>query len=355
MKRYFTCLIFFLLAPTLVQALDFMPRDIYKKAAAAVVFISGFNEGKAIGSAGTGSIISSDGLVLTNNHVITDPSKNKPYDVIVVCLKPSQLTGDTSKDLSERYNAEVVARNSDLDLAVLRIKEVKKELSVIPIGDASKVFTGDQVAAIGHPEGGGLWILTTGTISGIKKLGDKDTFQTEASTNRGNSGGPLLNAGSVLIGINTCMVRKADDGLAIVGVNFAVKSTQVKSWLHDVGIKVAAASAPEEPEPQKVQPVPQKPKSTIGVSDAVEKKQKIPQKNSTGALKSTQKDTSLDDDFKEFKSPGGQIMYGIPDGNFNLDRATLLLFEKAKRDAENSFKELDNLEREMRNGPHDAP
>jgi serine protease Do len=352
MKRYIVCLIFFLLATTQVQASDFVPRDIYKKASAAVVFISGFNEGKAIGSAGTGSIITADGLVLTNNHVIADSSVNKPYDNIVVCLKPAQLTGDGSKDLSERYNAEVVARNPDLDLAVLKIKGVKTGLAVIPIGDASKVLTGDQVAAIGHPEGGGLWILTTGTISGTKIIGNKETFQTEASTNRGNSGGPLLNAGSVLIGINTCMVRKADDGLAIVGVNFAVKSSQVKTWLNEKGIKVATATATasEEPVLPKEQPVvPQKPKSPSAAAPAGEKKQSLSQKKPPVSPDSNPKDSTLEDDFKEFIGANGQIMFGVPDGNFNLDRATLILFEKAKQDAEKSFKELDDIKKELNN------
>lgn len=375
MKRYLVCLLLFLIFPALAHAVDFVPREIYKKASGAVVFISAFNEGKAIGSAGTGSIISSDGMVLTNSHVITDPEKNKPYNSIVVCLKPKQLTGDTSRDLSERYNAEVVTRNPDLDLAVVKIKDLRRDVSVILIGDASNVSTGDQVAAIGHPEGGGLWILTTGTISGMKLLGDKDTFQTEASTNRGNSGGPLLNAGSALIGINTCMVRKADDGLAIVGVNFAVKSTQVKGWLQKNGIKVALAPLPasEQTEPPKVQqeqpkaksaptevkpadpptkPAPQKPKTPKAAPGTGDQKKAL-QKRTEEAAGSNQKEPTLDDDFKEFRGAGGQVMYGVPDGNFNLDRATLLLFEKAKRDAEKSFDELDELENKIRSGKVD--
>jgi serine protease Do len=233
---------------------------------------------------------------------------------------------------------------------VLKIKGIKTELSVIPIGDATKVLTGDQVAAIGHPEGGGLWILTTGTISGTKIIGSKDTFQTEASTNRGNSGGPLLNAGSVLIGINTCMVRKADDGLAIVGVNFAVKSSQVRTWLNEKGILVATATAPEEPVLPKEQPVvPQKPKSPSVAAPSGEKKQSISQKKPPVSPGSKTIDSPLEDDFKEFKGANGQIMYGVPDGNFNLDRATLILFEKAKQDAEKSFKELDDLNKEPKN------
>ena len=357
MRNYLAFLLLCLLVPTLMQASDFVPRDIYKKAAASVVFISGFNEGKAIGSAGSGSIITPDGLVLTNNHVITDSTKNKTYDDLVICLKPTQLTGDKTKDLGERYNAEVIARSVDLDLAVLKIKGVKKELCVLPIGDAGKIVTGDQVAAIGHPEGGGLWILTTGTISGTKIIGDKDTFQTEASTNRGNSGGPLLNNRSTLIGINTCMVRKADDGLAIVGVNFAIKSTQVKKWLNENGIKVATASTPEEseplkvqpaqPQPPNVQPVQAKPPKELEIKPPVEKKHKSSPVQPS--MDSNQKDEPLDNDFTEFKGVDGQIMYGIPDSNFNLDRATRILYEKTKKNAEKSFKELDDLEKEINN------
>lgn len=357
MKKCIICLLFFLLVSTLLQALDFVPRDIYKKASPAVVFISSFNEGKAIGTAGSGSIISYEGLVLTNNHVIADSSNNKPYDNIVVCLKPLQLTGDETKDLSDSYHAEVVARNSNLDLAVLRIKGVKKELSVISIGDASKVVTGDQVAAIGHPEGGGLWVLTTGTISGTKKIGDKDTFQTEASTNRGNSGGPLLNAADALIGINTCMVRKADDGLAIVGVNFAIKSTQVKKWLNENGVKVVTVSTLGASEPPKVQPAQPQPPNSQPVQanpprgpEAIppaDKKPKSPQAKPVPSTDSKQGEEDLDNEFKEFNGANGEVMYGLQDSKFNLDRATTILFEKTKKNAENSFKELDNLEKEI--------
>lgn len=346
MLKTFTCLVFFLLVSTQAQAADFVPREIYKKTSPAVVFISGYNQVNGLATAGTGSIITADGLVLTNNHIIAETSSDKPYDNIVVCLKPSQITGEASKDLSERFRAEVVARNPNLDLAVLRIRGVKAGLPVIPLGDAARVLTGDQVAAIGHPEGGGLWILTTGTISGMKRIGDMETFQTEASTNRGNSGGPLLNAGSALIGVNTCMARKADDGLAIVGVNFALKSSQVKTWLHEMGIKVTEAPVPEDPTSPKAQyEAPQGPEDIKKTAPSGDSNPSTIQKKPPVSTVSAPRES----DEREFKGMNGQTMYGVPDGNFNLDRATLILFEKVKQEAEKSFKELDDLHKNLGN------
>jgi serine protease Do len=72
----------------------------------------------------------------------------------------------------------------------------------------------------------------------------KDVFQTDASINRGNSGGPLLDRRGYLVGVNTNVARLALDKMPITGVNFAVKSTVVRSWLNSQGIKVAYGSAP---------------------------------------------------------------------------------------------------------------
>jgi serine protease Do len=89
--------------------------------------------------------------------------------------------------------------------------------------------------AIGHPEQGGLWTLTTGVISaevdnfnGVK---GKHVFQTETGLNRGNSGGPLLDGEGRMIGVNTAIARVASDGLPITSISFSLKSNVAAQWL----------------------------------------------------------------------------------------------------------------------------
>ena len=104
-------------------------------------------------------------------------------------------------------------------------------------------MVGDPVLAIGHPESGGLWSLTSGRIGSIIKnqsgIKGKHVFQTETSLNRGNSGGPLLDGNGDMVGVNTNISRRSSDGLAITGINFAVQSNVLRDWLRMGGISLA--------------------------------------------------------------------------------------------------------------------
>ena len=104
-------------------------------------------------------------------------------------------------------------------------------------------MVGDPVLAIGHPESGGLWSLTSGRIGSIIKnqsgIKGKHVFQTETSLNRGNSGGPLLDGNGDMVGVNTNISRRSSDGLAITGINFAVQSNVLRDWLRVGGISLA--------------------------------------------------------------------------------------------------------------------
>jgi serine protease Do len=355
-------------------AVNFTPREIYSRDAPAVVFISAFDQGSRTGSAGTGSIITPEGIVLTNSHVITNAKTKNPYETIVVCLKPARLSGDANDDLKQCLSARVVSRDAELDLAVLRLENVQDVLPTIPVGDAGNVSIGDPVAAIGHPEGGGLWILTTGAISGVKKIGPQDVFQTEASINRGNSGGPLIDASGNMIGINTSMSRMSADNIPIVGVNFAVKSTQVKKWLDSQGINIAVRSAPvadtkenmalapvqkekagmpEEPaspqieekkamQAEELQPASEAEKQSSVTPEETKKKKPSYQKEP--AAIDDKRMTGAEEELREFKGPGGEIMYGIPEGKFNLNDTTVMLYDRTKKKAQKAFEELDEAE-----------
>ena len=229
----------------------FSPRNIYQKAAPAVVLLICADE-TGNGELGTGSIINEDGQILTNAHVVIQASTGRPYETIRVYLKPARITGDPKRDLADALTGRVLRFDRGLDLALVELESKPEGLKVLPVGDSELVQTGEPVLAIGHPEQGGLWTLTQGIVSTVvSNLGGvegKDAFQTDASINRGNSGGPLIDQSGALIGVNTSMARKAADGLTITSVNFSVKASVARNWLAAGGTRVTAG-APAEPAP----------------------------------------------------------------------------------------------------------
>jgi len=228
-------------------ALALTPKEVYQRVSPGVVFILA-SEGRGTGRAGTGSIIREDGLVVTNAHIFTLKGSSRLMSNISVFLKPKRVTGDTKADLSRRYKGKVVAYDRQLDLALVKILGMDIPATQVGFGDSERIVVGDQAYAIGHPEQGGLWSLTTGVISAHRSnyagVPGKNLFQTEASINRGNSGGPLLDEHGAMIGINSLIARKAEDGLAITAVNFAIKSRVALRWLSKTGYRVASAKAP---------------------------------------------------------------------------------------------------------------
>jgi serine protease Do len=282
----------FLLLPTVLfalfvlvssQAFAFTPKEIYQKTGPGVVLILA-SEGSRMGSVGTGSIIREDGLVITNAHIFTKPGSSKLKSDMAIFLKPNRITGNNKKDLSRKYRGKMVSYNIPLDLALVKIVGINIPLTRVDFAEAENVGIGDQVYAIGHPEQGGLWSLTTGVISAFRAnyggVPGKDLFQTDASINRGNSGGPLLDQEGVMVGINSMIARKAPDGLMITDVNYSIKSNVAIKWLNSLGYHFAAkkqtvavsptpvkekpvrpkAQPKETPPPPKAEPVKEKPR-----------------------------------------------------------------------------------------------
>ena len=259
------------LLTTIVSHALMSPRQIYKTKAPGVVLIVASPEGSSSDSAGTGSIIDQKGTIITNCHVIFNESKKAPFEVIHVFLKPKRVTGNMNKDLKRHFSAEVLAYDKGLDLALLKIKKPPADLTVITLGDPEDLGPGDETIAIGHPEQGGLWTITTGVIGtqfeDFKGVPGKHVFQMETSLNRGNSGGPLFDIRGYQIGINTAIARKGEGGVAITGVNFAVKANVAKKFAakHNVTLaygsekliyedtRVATAETPA-PKPSPTQP-----------------------------------------------------------------------------------------------------
>lgn len=233
--------------PGVGLAEDLTPREIYERSSPAVVMIIGYSNSGQRGSAGTGSIIQQDGLVLTNAHVVIEEQTGKPYPRLTIYLKPDRVTGDPKVDLSRGGKARVVAFSQPLDLALLKLDGTPGPLPVLELDDSDKTGIGAPVVAIGHPEQGGLWTLTTGTISAefenFKGTKGKSVFQTETGLNRGNSGGPLLDTSGRIIGVNTAIARVAPDGQLITSISFSLKSNVAKRWLRDQGVSAQEALA----------------------------------------------------------------------------------------------------------------
>ncbi len=172
-----------------------------------------YREGQSLGS---GFIISADGYVVTNNHVVSPTGRGTVEEITV-----------TMPDGTE-YNAELVGTDPQSDLAVLKISR-GAAFPYVEFGDSSQARPGDWVVAIGNPFGlGGS--VTAGIISAVHRVtgqgGAYDRFiQTDASINRGNSGGPMFDLQGNVIGINSQIYSPTGGN---VGIGFAIPAEEAR-------------------------------------------------------------------------------------------------------------------------------
>lgn len=199
---------------------------------------------------GSGVIVSKEGYIITNNHVI------EKADEIVVTLPGS----------SKEYEAEVIGSDPGTDIAIIRIDA--DDLPVITVGTSSNLKVGDVVFAIGNPYGIGQTV-TQGIISAQNKTGIginkyENYIQTDASINPGNSGGALVDSRGVLIGINTAIITRSGGNH---GIGFAIEIDMVK----DIATKLIESGSIE--------------RGYLGVSiDNLNKSMRKVYKNDKGAL-----------------------------------------------------------------------
>ena len=168
------------------------------------------------GSLGSGFVISPDGYIVTNNHVVAPARPDAVVEQITVTLA----------DRTE-YEAEVVGRDTISDIAVLKINPTRP-LPFVRFGDSSQVRVGDWVVAIGNPFGlGGT--VTAGIVSAVHRninAGLYDRYiQTDASINSGNSGGPMFDLNGNVVGINTALISPTGGN---VGIGFAIPAEQIR-------------------------------------------------------------------------------------------------------------------------------
>ncbi len=187
-------------------------HELYQKCAGSIVAISGYMDGKAGYYWGTGIILSSDGLILTNAHVVEN------CDSATVTL---------SDDRS--FEAKLIGADSTSDVAVLKIDA--EGLSPAVFGDSSVLTVGERVAAIGNPLGESFRMtLTDGIISaidrGVSYNGHSMTLlQTNTAINEGNSGGALFNMYGQVIGVTNMKMMSSYSN--IEGIGFAIPSSTV--------------------------------------------------------------------------------------------------------------------------------
>lgn len=238
----------------------FSPRALYANDAPGVVLILAVAPREGRGELGSGSVLDRSGHILTNAHVVIRKGTGVPWPSVRVYFKPVRLTGDSRQDLRNPVTARVLSYDRKLDLALLSVPAIPDRISPLSLGDSSGVEMGERVAAIGHPGNGGLWTLTTGVVSAVmanfEGVEGKNVFQTDASINPGNSGGPLIDGSGRIIGVNTAMARKGENGLALTAINFAIESAVVGRWLNRQGVVIAQDVAPPVPPPLETAPLP---------------------------------------------------------------------------------------------------
>ena len=161
-------------------------------------------------SGGSGFIISADGYIVTNNHVIAGGKRDKVVDSVTVTLFGGK-----------EYQAEIIGRDAASDVALLKIKA--QDLPFVEMVSTSQSRVGDWVIAIGNPLGLGSTV-TAGIVSALQRNigagGAYDRFiQTDTAINPGNSGGPLFNLQGKVVGINNRLISPIG---ANIGVGFAI-------------------------------------------------------------------------------------------------------------------------------------
>ncbi len=203
------------------------PAEIYAQNVSTVVSISNeattnvFGQVTATASSGTGFVISADGEILTNYHVVKNASK---------------LT--VTMNSGESYNATVIGYEEDNDVALIKIDATG--LTPVSLGKSSDLRVGDEVAAIGNPLGELTNTMTVGYVSALDRYINTDgspinMMQIDAAINSGNSGGPLFDMNGNVVGITTAKYSgTTNSGTTIEGIGFAIPIDDVTSILDDL-------------------------------------------------------------------------------------------------------------------------
>jgi 2-alkenal reductase len=203
----------------------FDASELYRKRAAGVVTIYALfgdeGDANAAASQGSGFVVSEDGYILTNSHVVTTAGEPDSSEAAAAADRVYVQFRD-----GERVPAQIVGWDVFDDVGLLKVNPADHPVSPVPLGDSARVVVGEPVAAIGSPFGQES-SLSVGVVSATERSTPSitssfnlvDAIQTDAPINRGNSGGPMFNADGEVIGINAQI--RSESGTA-EGVGFAI-------------------------------------------------------------------------------------------------------------------------------------
>jgi serine protease Do len=205
------------------------PQDVYENYVNAVVAISNegtttniFGQVSATASSGSGMIISEDGYILTNNHVVEDAQT----------LTVTMTSG-------EEYDATIIGTDSENDVALIKIDAT--DLPTVSIGDSDSIQVGEQLCAIGNPLGELTNTLTVGYVSALdREINENGTpinmFQTDCAINSGNSGGPIFDMNGNVVGITTAKYSTSSysSSASIEGIGFCIPINDAMGIVDDL-------------------------------------------------------------------------------------------------------------------------
>ena len=179
-----------------------------------------FNQPVKTASAGSGFVLSKDGYILTNYHVV------KGAETVTVTL----YSGD-------EMDAKYIGGEEDYDIAVIKVEA--EDLQPVTLGDSSTLNVGDHVLAVGNPLGELTFSMSGGMVSCVDRAINVDgtpfnMIQTDTSINPGNSGGPLFNQYGEVVGIVSAKYASSSNGDAVEGLGFAIPMNDVFSMVKDI-------------------------------------------------------------------------------------------------------------------------
>lgn len=196
---------------------------------------NGGTQTKQAVAVGTGVVMSEDGYIVTNAHVVYDSGEGSNQAYGKATAVQVQMA-----DQETVYPAEIVAYDVETDLAVLKVDQTG--LAVADFGDSDECRVGEMVVAIGNPLGLELQnTVTCGIISALNReitINDKEMtlIQTDTAINNGNSGGPLINSAGQVIGINSAKMSSnySSSSATVEGIGFAIPITEAKEIVNDL-------------------------------------------------------------------------------------------------------------------------
>lgn len=185
------------------------------------IYIVDAQNPKTILASGSGFVISEDGYVVTNKHVVVDALKSKELGIRV------HVPGD-----EDTYVADIVGTDEQTDIAVVKLKDAKN-MACVTLGDSDMLQIGELAVAIGNPLGSFESTVTVGVISATSREINTNGYtvellQTDASINSGNSGGPLINSFGEVIGVTNAKISSAE------GLGFAIPINSVKNVIESI-------------------------------------------------------------------------------------------------------------------------